>query len=117
MPPAAGPQPAPAHLPSLLLRAPRPLRYLSFVYWGYQLLLKVQFGNGPQYSDCGGVGGAPAAACTPVRDLQAALQLPGSPDDSPWPEVVVLLGMLFVVRAAIYYVLRVKTRGRRLKTQ
>ncbi len=81
----------------------------------------MQFGHGPQYSDCGGFAGSSPAAggggCSPVSDLEAALQLPTSPDASPWPEVVVLLGMLLALRLLIYYVLRVKTRGRRLKTQ
>jgi hypothetical protein len=94
---------------------------LSFVYWGYLLLLKVQFGNGPQYSDCGDLGGGAAAAaagapCTPVPDLQAALQLPDNLDASPWLEGLVLLAMLVALRVIIYYVLRAKTRGRKLRT-
>jgi hypothetical protein len=40
------------------------------------------------------------------------LGLPTYPEDSVWPEVVVLLGSLVVLRTLVYFVLRRKTRTR-----
>lgn len=48
---------------------------------------------------------APAACCL----LQVALRLPINPSASVYPEVLVLLAMLLILRAATYVVLRRKT--------
>lgn len=82
------------------------IRYLSFIFWGFNLLTKIEFRH-TQYYDCGGLGAN--QPCQPVNNLKNALQLPINPNNNVWPEVVVLLGMLFVLRIATYYVLRAKT--------
>jgi hypothetical protein len=46
-----------------------------------------------------------------VEDLQAALQLPTNPNDSPALEVCVLLAMLVVLRTLVYVTLRMKTKS------
>jgi hypothetical protein len=105
------------------------LRYVSFVYFGFNLLLKIQFA-GQTYVSCGGgTGGLGsggeagthvavaagsghlAQSCAPVTDLQGALQLPTNPNESPALEVCVLLGMLVGLRLLVYICLRAKTKS------
>jgi hypothetical protein len=45
------------------------------------------------------------------QNLQAALQLPTNPNESPALEVCVLLAMLVVLRLLVYVTLRVKTKS------
>ncbi|KAG2437947.1 hypothetical protein HXX76_005562 [Chlamydomonas incerta] len=80
------------------------IKYISFVYWGYNLLLKVQFG-GATYT---GADGAPVS-------VQHSLGLPTDPNASKAPEVLVLLGMLVILRSLTYVVLRHKTEVRQPK--
>jgi hypothetical protein len=94
------------------------------VYWGFNLLIKIEF-RGSTYIQCGsgtglGTGSEAAAAsssgpavapCHPVSDLQAALQLPTNPNESPALEVGVLLAMLLVLRLLVYITLRTKTKS------
>jgi hypothetical protein len=97
------------------------------VYWGFNLLIKIEF-RGSTYIQCGtgtGLGtgaeaaaassssssGATVAPCHPVTDLQAALQLPTNPNESPALEVGVLLAMLVVLRLLVYVTLRTKTKS------
>lgn len=101
------------------------VRYLSFVYWGFNLLLKIQF-KGATYISCGGSTGlgtgtehssssSSAAggvqACHEVTDLQAALHLPTNPNESPALELGVLFAMLVVLRVLVYITLRLKTKS------
>jgi hypothetical protein len=90
------------------------VRYLSFVYWGFNLLLKIEFAGATYVSCGGGLGsgdaGPSASPCEPVRDLQAALQLPVDPNASPALDVAVLLAILLAFRAAVYVTLRHKTK-------
>jgi hypothetical protein len=79
-------------------------RYLSFLFWGYDLLIKIEFKN-RSFKDC------TTSPCTIITDIKSALRLPVSPNQSVWPEVVVLFGMLLALRVVTYYVLRRKTRG------
>ncbi|GLI64948.1 hypothetical protein VaNZ11_008352 [Volvox africanus] len=74
------------------------LKYLSFIYWGYNLLLKIQFRKNVYYN-----------GATPVTDLPSALGLQIDPDVGAAPELLVLIAMLVVLRALTYVVLRVKT--------
>jgi hypothetical protein len=103
------------------------IRYLSFVYWGFNLLVKIQFA-GSTYIQCGSGSGLGTGAehggsssssstaaggvqpCHPVTDLQAALQLPTNPNESPALEVGVLLAMLVALRVMVYITLRQKTK-------
>lgn len=102
------------------------IRYLSFVYWGFNLMLKIQFsgstyiqcgsggaglGTGAEHSSSGGAAAGGVEACHPVTDLQAALQLPTNPNESPALEVGVLLAMLVVLRVLVYVTLRIKTKS------
>jgi hypothetical protein len=91
-------------------------RYLSFVYWGYSLLLKIQF-HDKTYVDCGlldptnqQVQPGQSVRCEEIQNISETINLPRNADESPWPEIVILLGMLFLFRYSIYLVLRYKTR-------
>jgi hypothetical protein len=138
-PPPASHTPTPTRLltPHALTPPPRPLpggyyvraipawiswvKYLSFLYWGFNLCLRAQF-TGAQYYDCGPDGGAApggtaAAAqaagpqgCVPVVDFSGQLQLPTDVDGSPMLDVLILLAMLLALRLAVYAVLRHKTK-------
>lgn len=99
------------------------LRYLSFVYYGYNLLLKIEY-SGLTLYNCrsatdGGAGGAAGVvvhnpesdpSCTPVPPggLQAILRLQENTERWAW-EAIALLGWLVVCRYAIYWALRKKT--------
>jgi hypothetical protein len=84
------------------------------------LLLKIEFAGATYYS-CGSSGlgtldassaaGPAAAPCHAVPDLQAALQLPTNPNQSPALEVGVLFAMLVLLRLMVYYTLRQKTKA------
>ncbi|EFJ49175.1 hypothetical protein VOLCADRAFT_104378 [Volvox carteri f. nagariensis] len=74
------------------------IKYLSFLYWGFNLLLKIQFRH-VDYFD-GGVR---------VGDVKSALGLPADPNSNVLPDVLVLLAMLVALRALSYIVLRIKT--------
>lgn len=92
------------------------LKYLSFVYWGYGLLMRVQFA-GAEYWDCGPgrLQRGSGAGCSRVESLQKTLELMDNPNDGrEWLDVIVLLGMLAALRAATYVVLRLKTAPRRV---
>lgn len=93
-------------------------KYLSFVYWGFNLLLKVEFA-GRALADCGGGGGgtpgAAAAApllreCRPVADVRGALNLPTDPNESPAVDLLVLFANLIILRLGVYVALRKKTK-------
>ena len=106
------------------------MKYLSFVYYGYNLLLKVEYKGvtlysctGPAASDGSAAGGAAGgaagvvvknpetdASCSPVAPggLQSILRLQENTETWPW-EAIALLGWLVVFRYAIYWALRRKT--------
>jgi len=85
-------------------------QYLSFVYWGFNLLLKIEF-SGREFINCSSDKGQPLKPCEPVADLQAALSLPTSPNASPALDIGVLFGMLVLLRVCIYIALRKKTKA------
>lgn len=93
------------------------------------MLLKYQF-DGVSYEVCGPIdssgssssGSSPAASgnsgsrggqCRDVSgsELSAELALPRDITETKWLDVGVLLGMLFVLRYAVYLVLKYKTRN------
>ena len=102
------------------------MKYLSFVYYGYNLLLKVEYSGvtlfscrGPAASDGSPAGGAagvvvrnpeadPSCSPVPPGGLQAILHLQENTETWPW-EAIALLGWLVVLRYAIYWALRRKT--------
>eukprot|EP00803_Ostreobium_quekettii_P010334 evm.model.scf_2037.2 EVM.evm.TU.scf_2037.2 scf_2037:9622-19005(-) len=84
------------------------LKYGSFIWWGFSLLNKIEFG-GRSFVDCGDLGVAEVDGCVPVDDLQDALNLPTDVDKSVWPELVFLFASLVIMRWMIYEVLRRKT--------
>ena len=102
------------------------MKYLSFVYYGYNLLLKVEYSGvtlfscrGPAASDGSPAGGAagvvvrnpeadPSCSPVPPGGLQAILHLQENTETWPW-EAIALLGWLVVFRYAIYWALRRKT--------
>ncbi|CAL5220454.1 g2473 [Coccomyxa viridis] len=89
------------------------LKYLSFVYYGYDLLLKVEY-QGRTLWDCSGIPNPPNPssnpACTiiPPGGLQAKLHLQENTENWPW-EAVVLIGWLIFFRYLVYVALRYKT--------
>ncbi|KAG2424300.1 hypothetical protein HYH02_015190 [Chlamydomonas schloesseri] len=87
------------------------IKYVSFVYWGYNLLLKIQFGGATYYSS--GSSSGPGGQ-QPVN-VQHSLGLPTDPNSSRAPEVLVLLAMLLILRSLTYMVLRHKTEVRQPK--
>lgn len=94
------------------------LKYLSFVFYGFGLLLHIEFNGRTIYScvetntctqlDPSNPSGDPI--CTPVN-IQDALHLNQDPNDSKWVaiDVVVLFAFLIIIRVAVYYFLRKKT--------
>eukprot|EP01023_Acetabularia_acetabulum_P064868 TRINITY_DN8514_c1_g1_i1.p1 TRINITY_DN8514_c1_g1~~TRINITY_DN8514_c1_g1_i1.p1 ORF type:complete len:745 (+),score=131.75 TRINITY_DN8514_c1_g1_i1:162-2237(+) len=83
-------------------------KYVSFIYWGYSLCVKIQFRD-TQFDDCGDLG--LEKECEPVSDLTDALVLPRDVNETMWIEAGVLLGMLLLLRLAVYYFLNNKTRS------
>ncbi|WIA19845.1 hypothetical protein OEZ85_005749 [Tetradesmus obliquus] len=81
------------------------IRWFSFLFWGYNLLIKSQF-SGVTYYSCNGSGSS--SGCSPVPLSQLAL--PTDPLGPAYPDVLILLGMLLFLRLVIYFVLRRKTR-------
>ena len=93
------------------------LKYLSFIYYGYNLLLKIEY-KGVTLWDCGGasrVSPPPAdnSACTPIPPggLAAKAHLQENTENWPW-EALALLAWLLVFRYAVYVALRVKTASK-----
>ncbi|KAK9808606.1 hypothetical protein WJX72_000468 [[Myrmecia] bisecta] len=92
------------------------LKYVSFIFYGYNLLLHIEF-KGRTLYNCGQADPAnPAqlpAECTPVTGagIQQALRLQYSPNEWPW-FALVLLGFLIVFRILIYVALRKKTTSK-----
>ena len=86
------------------------LKYLSFPYWAFNIVLKVEFSS-RVFEDCGGLTGeSNTTECKQINDIADALSLPPEVNANVISEVFVLIGMLFVVRIVIYFVLRRKTR-------
>jgi hypothetical protein len=94
----------------------RVFRYISFQYWSYSLLAKVEFA-GRTILDCGTTDSnkendiLDKSKCAVVQDVQAALNLPRPITESPGIEVGVIIGMIVAIRYGVYVVLKRKTRG------
>lgn len=91
------------------------LKYASFVYYGYNLLLKINWVGVPLW-DCAGANpprpqSNPACTLVPPGGLQAKLHLQENTERWPW-EALALLAWLVVFRAAVYVALRRKTGAR-----
>ena len=88
------------------------LRYLTFTYYSYNLLLKIEYAGRTLYDCHGSNPSHPASTpgCVPVpqEGVSAALRLWESVDVWPY-EAVVLIGWLVVFRVLVYYALRHKT--------
>lgn len=87
------------------------IKYISFIYYGYNLLMKIEF-QGRDLVDCGALGvgsGMEEEECKKVESLQDALSLAMDVEDSVWSDVLALMLMFVVVRFALYYVLKRKT--------
>ncbi|GIL87008.1 hypothetical protein Vretimale_14202 [Volvox reticuliferus] len=81
------------------------LKYVSFIYWGWNLLLKIEFRHRPY--DCGLVAGAAAGAknCS----VKQADIFDINVDAPVTKEVCILIAMLIFLRLVIYYALKHKT--------
>lgn len=86
------------------------LRYISFIYWAYNLILKIQLHDETFYQ-CSSPPGGGVPTCATVPNLSSSLQLPTDVNSSPALEVGVLLGLLVALRFVVYVVLRYRTRG------
>eukprot|EP00879_Flechtneria_rotunda_P023260 GHRR01024602.1.p1 GENE.GHRR01024602.1~~GHRR01024602.1.p1 ORF type:complete len:119 (-),score=25.26 GHRR01024602.1:822-1178(-) len=84
------------------------IRYLSFLFWGYNLVIKTQFSD-TTYYDCS------SGTCQPIPSQQLALTT--DPTAPAYPDVLILLAMLIFLRLVIYYVLRRKTRVKQRNVQ
>lgn len=81
-------------------------QYLSFFYYGYNLLYGIQFsGQGP-YLDCSDG----PDACQPVDDISLWLGLPTSAGANTGLNVGLLFATFLLFRATTFYVLKHKTR-------
>ena len=89
-------------------------RYCSFVYWGYSLILKIQFHDRTYYDyglrDGSLASGAPLPDPVPIRNVTSTLALPRDVNETMGIEVGILFAMLITFRTVIYLVLRYKTR-------
>ncbi|XP_047182823.1 ABC transporter G family member 26-like [Vigna umbellata] len=88
------------HIPKFM----RWLKYLSFMYYGFRLLLKVQY-SGDQLYDCGSMGGCRTLQSSPTFD---SVNLKGG-----LKEVWILLAMALIFRLLAYLCLRVRIVGRK----
>lgn len=75
------------------------LKYISFMYHGFRLLLKVQY-SGEELYECKSIGGCRPLQSSPSFDT---VDLKGG-----WKEVWILLGMGLVYRLLAYICLRRK---------
>jgi hypothetical protein len=82
------------------------MKYGSFIYWGWNLLLKVQYPLGVLLPCPGAPPGAPPGCSLSETRLfeLAETALPVTRD------ILVLVGMLLALRAATYVALAAKTR-------
>jgi hypothetical protein len=91
------------------------MKYLSFIYYGYNLLLKVEY-KGVTLYDCGGVSlpspeTNPACKEVPPGGLAALAHLQENTETWPW-EALALIGWLVAFRYAVYLALRIKTASK-----
>ncbi|BDA45889.1 ABC transporter G family member 14 [Coccomyxa sp. Obi] len=94
------------------------LKYLSFVYYGYDLLLKIEY-RGRTLWDCQGLdppnpASNPLCTVVPPGGLQEKLHLQINTEQWMW-EIVVLFGWLVFFRYLIYVALRYKTAAPNVK--
>lgn len=73
------------------------LKYLSFIYYGYGLVLKIEFNN--RFVDCGG--NKCLISKTDLLDLNV--------DEPVTLQVCMLLAFLILMRVGIYYILKLRT--------
>ncbi|GAQ77731.1 ABC transporter G family [Klebsormidium nitens] len=91
------------------------LKYFSFIYYGYNLLQKIQFHDTPLY-DCGAAGAVSSPQnhpdiCTRLEDPSAALNLQRDANEWPW-EPLVLIGWMVLYRLFVYLALRKRTKSK-----
>ncbi|KAK9821260.1 hypothetical protein WJX74_004512 [Apatococcus lobatus] len=104
------------------------IKYLSFVYYGYGLLVHIEFSRRTLYSCLGSTGGVGSGAglgsgqlsvsnpqtdpaCTPIASLQTALGLQQDPNSMHYQAInaSVLVAFLIFLRFCVYVALRKKT--------
>lgn len=89
------------------------LKYLSFIYYGYNTLLKIQF-KGMTIYDCGTTYNPKHPennpACTVVTNLKDSLRLQEDPNQWVW-EPLALIAYLLFFRALVYIALRKRTKA------
>jgi len=79
------------------------LRYLSWIYYGYNIVMHIQF-SGRAYTECAGPG------CGLI-DLQQVLALTKDPNSSIALDIGVLLLLFVAFRIAVYFVLNARTKS------
>ncbi|KAG2425311.1 hypothetical protein HXX76_013891 [Chlamydomonas incerta] len=90
------------------------LKYVSFIYWGWNLLLKIEFSNRAfpcSAIDSGISGNATLAALSPssVCSVESANIFEVDVDAPVTKEVCILIAMFIFLRLCVYYALQYKT--------
>lgn len=89
------------------------LKYVAFIYYGYNTLLKIQFRHMTLY-DCGATYNPkhPESnpACTLVTDVQDTLRLQRDPNEWTWEPIALIVYLLFF-RILVYIALRKRTKA------
>ncbi|MEW5318872.1 MAG: hypothetical protein WDW38_010056 [Sanguina aurantia] len=88
------------------------VKYISWIRWGFDLTLKIEYRHRPM--DCSSLPPAALAAyaasgSTDPCFVSQSGALPIDVDEPVYPEVLILLGMLFALRVAVLEALRMKT--------
>ncbi|MEW5296891.1 MAG: hypothetical protein WDW36_000138 [Sanguina aurantia] len=88
------------------------VKYISWIRWGFNLTLKIEYRH--RGMDCGSLPPAALAAYTASGSTAPCFvsqsgALPIDVDEPVYPEVLILLGMLFALRVAVLEALRMKT--------
>lgn len=91
------------------------IKYSSFVFYSYRLLMKLEFSERAVF-DCGNIGVNKIELdseieCVQVTNIQDALSLPFSVDDSIATDVLILMGILISFRLGLYFILKHKTQS------
>jgi ABC-type multidrug transport system ATPase subunit len=88
------------------------VKYVSFIYYGYMILMHIEF-KGRTIYDCPLGSEPPSESCIEVTDLKTSLGLAQDPNDSVALPVGILFLMLVTMRVGIYCILNNKTKQRR----
>ena len=81
------------------------IKYFSFIYWGNNLITKIQFSDA-RIEACDG---RTSCSVIPQDELQDRLNILADPNARQWPEVVILIAMFIGLRTFAYFTLEWQT--------